>query len=109
LRLAAQRKINNFRQQSADSQNISFLPAIVSTSTRMPGEFLRLLCLQAHREIEAHFTATGMPAQQNITACFGLVPASTGVILPEFEEPKSPIRRVAAAKASGKNKVLVHT
>jgi hypothetical protein len=34
LRLAAQRKINSYRQQYADNQNISFLPAIVSTSTR---------------------------------------------------------------------------
>ena len=39
LRLAAQRKINGYRQQHADNQNISFLPAIVSTSTRMHGEF----------------------------------------------------------------------
>jgi len=45
LRLAAQRKINGYRQQYADNQNISFLPAIMSTSTR--GEFLRLLFLQA--------------------------------------------------------------
>ncbi len=37
LRLAAQRKINCYRQQYADNQNISFLPAIVSTSTRMHG------------------------------------------------------------------------
>jgi hypothetical protein len=43
FRLAAQRKINNYRQQYADNQNISFLPAIVSTSTRMQGECLRLL------------------------------------------------------------------
>ena len=43
LRLAAQRKINGYRQQYADNQNISFLPAIVSTRTRMHGEFLRLL------------------------------------------------------------------
>jgi hypothetical protein len=43
LRLAAQRKINSNRQQYADNQNISSLPAIVSTSTRMHGEFLRLL------------------------------------------------------------------
>jgi hypothetical protein len=34
LRLAAQRKINGCRQQYADNQNISFLPAIMSTSTR---------------------------------------------------------------------------
>ena len=28
LRLAAQRKVNSYRQQYADNQNISFLPAI---------------------------------------------------------------------------------
>jgi hypothetical protein len=39
LRLAAQRKMNGNRQQYADNQNISFLPTIVSTSTRMHGEF----------------------------------------------------------------------
>ena len=59
LHLAAQGKINSYRQQYADNQNISFLPALVSTSTRMHGEFFRLLFLQAHRETEAHFTATG--------------------------------------------------
>jgi hypothetical protein len=65
LRLAAQRKINSFMQQYADNQNISFLPAIVSTSTRMHGEFFRPLFLQAHRETEAHFTATATPSQRN--------------------------------------------
>ena len=53
------------QQQYADNQNISFLPAIVSTSTRMHVEFLRLLFLQAHRETEAHFTAAGMSSQTN--------------------------------------------
>ena len=43
LRLAAQRKVNSYRQQYADNQNISFLPAIMTTSSRMHGEFLRLL------------------------------------------------------------------
>jgi hypothetical protein len=56
LRLAALPKINNYRHQYADNQNISFLPAIVSISTRMLGELLRLLFLQAHRETEAHLT-----------------------------------------------------
>ncbi len=55
LRLAAQRKINSYRQHYADNQNISFLPAIMTTSSRMHGEFLRLLFLQAHRETTAHF------------------------------------------------------
>ena len=35
LRIAAQHKIAAYQQQYADNQNISFLPAIVSTSTRM--------------------------------------------------------------------------
>jgi hypothetical protein len=42
LRLAAQCKTNSYMQQYADNQNISFLPAIMSTSARMHGEFLRL-------------------------------------------------------------------
>ena len=53
LRIAVQRKIAAYQQQYADNQKISFLPAIVTTSTRMHGEFLRLLFLQAHRETEA--------------------------------------------------------
>ena len=65
LRLAAKSKIDDYRDQYANNQNISFLPAITSTSTRMHGEFLRLLFLQAHRETTAHFTALGMPAQQH--------------------------------------------
>jgi hypothetical protein len=65
LRLAAKRKINRYRQQYDDNQNISFLPAIMTTSSRMHGEFLRLLFLQAHRETAAHFHATGLYSQQN--------------------------------------------
>ena len=57
--------VNSYRQQYADNQNISFLPAIMTTSSRMHGEFLRLLFLQAHRETTAHFIATGLPSQQN--------------------------------------------
>jgi hypothetical protein len=45
LRLASQRKINSYGQQYAHNQNISFLPAIVSTRTCMHCEFLRLIFL----------------------------------------------------------------
>jgi hypothetical protein len=65
LRIAAQRKIAAYQQQYPDNQNISFLPMIVSTSTRMHGQFLRLLFLQTHRETESHFTAAGMSSQTN--------------------------------------------
>ncbi len=65
LHLAAQRKINSYRQHYDDNQSISFLPVIMTTSSRMHCEFLRLLFLQAHRETTAHFIATGLPSQQN--------------------------------------------
>ena len=63
--LAAQRKINSYRPHYADNQNISFLTAIMTTSSRMHCEFLRLLFLQANLETTAHFIATGLPLQQN--------------------------------------------
>ena len=47
-----------------------FSPPIVSTSTRMHGEFLRLLVLQAHRETEAHFTAAGMSSERHQSDLF---------------------------------------
>jgi hypothetical protein len=53
LRIAAQRKVNAYRQQSADNQSISFIPAVVSTSTESHGECLRLLFLQAHLGLSA--------------------------------------------------------
>ena len=62
---------SSYRQQYANNQNVTFLPAIVSTSTRMHGQFLRLLFLQDHRETEAHFTATGMQSQRNQSDSFG--------------------------------------
>jgi hypothetical protein len=93
LRLAALRKINGYRQQYADNQNISFLPAIVSTSTRMHGEFLRLLFLQAHRETEAHFTAAGMSSQRNQSDSFRFKRAAF------YQSLKSKVG-LAAAKAA---------
>ena len=68
LHVAARQKINKHRDAYANNRNITFMPAITSTSSRMHGEFLRLLFLQAHRETTAHFTAIGMPAQQHCDA-----------------------------------------
>jgi hypothetical protein len=70
MRAAAQRKTNAYQQTYPENQSISFLPAIMSTSNRMNGEFLRLLFLQVHRETEAHFTTAGMPSQRNQSESF---------------------------------------
>ena len=93
LCLASQRKINSFRQQYADNQNISFLPAITSTSTRLHGEFLCHLSLQAHRETEANFIATGMPSQRNQSDSFHFKRAAF------YQSLKSKVG-LAAAKAA---------
>ena len=66
LHLAAQRKINRYRQQSEHF----FSPCHLMHIHRMHGEVLRLLFLQARRETEAHFTATGMPLQHNKSGSF---------------------------------------
>ncbi len=45
---------------------VSFMPAIASTSGRLHSEFVRLLFLQAHRETDRFFTASGvLPAQSD--------------------------------------------
>jgi len=92
-RLAVQRKFNGYKQPYADNQNISFLPAIMNTSTRMHGEFLRLLFLQAHRETEAHFTAAGMSSQRNQSDSFRFKRAAF------YQSLKSKVG-LAAAKAA---------
>jgi hypothetical protein len=65
LSIAAQRKLNSYWEQYDDNQNISFLPDIMTVSSRMHGQFLSLLFLQANRETTAHFHATGLSSQQN--------------------------------------------
>jgi hypothetical protein len=97
LRLAAQLKIESYRQQYADNQNISFLPAIMSTSTRMHGEFLRLLFLQAHRETEAHFTAAGLSSQRKQSDSFRFMRAAF------YQSLKSKVG-LAAARAALKQR-----
>ena len=76
------------------NQNISSLPAIVSTSTRIHGEFLRLLFLQAHRETEAHFTAAGMSSQRNHSDSFRFKRAAF------YQSLKSKVRPAAAKAAA---------
>ncbi len=59
---AAADKIRKYR---ADYNNrplspVSFMPAISSTSGRLHSEFVRLLFLQAHRETDRFFAASGV-------------------------------------------------
>ena len=65
LYVLIQHKINGYRQQYNDNQNISVLLVIMSTSTRIHSEFLYLIFLLAHRETKWYFTANGMSLQNN--------------------------------------------
>jgi len=63
---AAADKIRKYR---ADYNNnppsaVSFMPAIASTSGRLHSEFIRLLFLQAHRETDRFFAASGVQSAQ---------------------------------------------
>ena len=64
---AAADKIRKYR---ADYNNnppsaVSFMPAIASTSGRLHSEFVRLLFLQAHRETDRFFAASGVQLAQS--------------------------------------------
>jgi hypothetical protein len=83
MRVAAQRKTNAYRQTYADNQNISFLPAIMSTSNRMHGEFF------------ASSFSTGPPGDRSALHCcwtaiatqsIGIISVQARGILPRPEE-----------------------
>jgi hypothetical protein len=63
------------RKYCADYNNnppnaISFMPAIASTSGRLHLEFVRLLFLQAHRETDRFFAASGVQLAQSNSGLF---------------------------------------
>ncbi len=61
---------DKIRQYRADYNNrtpsaVSFMSAIGSTSDRLHSEFVRLLFLQAHRETDRFFAASGVLSAQS--------------------------------------------
>ena len=72
LNEAAADKIRKYR--AAYNNNtpdaISFMPAIASTSGRLHSEFVRLLFLQAHRETDRFFAASGVQLAQSTSDQF---------------------------------------
>ena len=69
---AAADKIRKYR---ADYNNrppsaVSFMPVIASTSGRLHSEFVRLLFLQAHRETDRFFAASGVQSAQTTSGMF---------------------------------------
>ena len=62
LNEAAADKIRQYRADynNRPSNAISFIPAVASTSGRLHSEFVRLLFLQAHRETDRFFAASGV-------------------------------------------------
>jgi hypothetical protein len=50
--------------------SVAFMPAIASTSGRLHSEFIRLLFLQAHRETDRFFAASGVQSAQSNRGTF---------------------------------------
>jgi hypothetical protein len=72
LNKAARDKIRKYR---ADYNNnppnaVAFMPAIAGTSGRLHSEFIRLLFLQAHRETDRFFAASGVQSAQSNNSGF---------------------------------------
>jgi hypothetical protein len=59
-------KIRKYRTDynNRPPSEVSFIPAITSTSGRLHSEFVRLLFLQAHRETDRFFAASGVQLAQ---------------------------------------------
>ena len=59
-------KIRKYRTDynNRSLSTVSFIPAITSTSGRLHSDFVRLLFLQAHRETDRFFAASGVQLAQ---------------------------------------------
>ncbi len=55
----------DYNDRPSDLYSISFMPAIASTSGRLHSELVRLLFLQAHRETDRFFAASGVQLAQS--------------------------------------------
>ena len=80
---AAADKVRKYR---ADYNNrppsaVSFMPAIASTSGRLHSEFVRLLFLQAHRETDRFFAASGVLSAQSDRGFYHLLLVAVSVQL----------------------------
>jgi hypothetical protein len=69
---AAADKIRKYRAEYNNNplSAVSFMPAIASTSGRLHSEFIRLLFLQAHRETDRFFAASGVQLAQHDRGLF---------------------------------------
>jgi hypothetical protein len=59
---AAKVKIDSYCNVYANDHNISFLPAVTSTSGNVHCELLCILFLQAHHETKEYFDHSGLPS-----------------------------------------------
>ena len=59
---------------------VAFMPAIASTSGRLHSEFMRLLFLEAHRETDRFFAASGVQPAQSTSG--GIFTSKRGVLFP---------------------------
>jgi hypothetical protein len=67
-KLASQTQKN--KKSFFSSLRYHFMPAIASTSGRLHSEFVRLLFLQAHRETDRFFAASGVQSAQSTSGGF---------------------------------------
>ena len=72
LNEAAADKIRKYRADYNNNppSSVAFMPIIASTSGRLHSEFVRLLFLQAHRETDRFFAASGVQLAQSTSGLY---------------------------------------
>jgi hypothetical protein len=59
LESAAADKIRNYRDPYQRNRQVAFLPECMSTSGRIHGEFLRLICFLSNKQADDYFAPLG--------------------------------------------------
>ena len=79
-------KKRSYHNDYANDHNISFMPAVTSTSGNVHYKLLHILFLQAHQETEEYFMCYGLPEQSDtdlfkfkLAAFYGSIKSKAGV------------------------------
>jgi hypothetical protein len=103
---AAKIKIDSYSNTYANDHNISFMPAVTSTSGNVHSELLSILFLQAPHETEEYFECSCLPPQSDTdffqfkrAAFHGAIKSKLGLTLPRQQRCASSCTLTRASPA----------
>jgi hypothetical protein len=91
LDAAVKAKLDNY-QHDYNERNVFFLPAVMTTSGRISGEFLRLLYILSNRQADNYFSRMGLLDPYN-RAAIGLACAQATAMRIDIAPHKRPLKK----------------